>query len=179
MPPPLREDEWILAALERYERGLVAYAARLLGDVERARDVVQETFLKLCSQERSSVEDRLREWLFAVCRNRALDVREKESPMQVVEPERTNGRPTAEQDPAREVERKETASRVLDLVDSLPPNQREVLLLKFQHGLAYKEIGSVTELSVSNVGFLIHRGLKTLRQRFANERLLERTEGRV
>ena len=48
---------------------------------------------------------------------------------------------------------------------TLPANQQEVIRLKFQHGLSYKQIAEVTQLSVSNVGFLIHAGLKTLRQR--------------
>ena len=43
-PPPIR------SLLERYEAALVTYAARLTGDVELARDVVQDTFLKLVRQ---------------------------------------------------------------------------------------------------------------------------------
>ena len=46
----------------------------------------------------------------------------------------------------------------------LPENQQEVIRLKFQQGLSYKEISSVTGLSVTNVGFLIHTGLKRLRE---------------
>jgi RNA polymerase sigma-70 factor (ECF subfamily) len=38
-----------------------------------------------------------------------------------------------------------------------------VVRLKFQHGLSYKEIAAVTELSVSNVGYLIHTAIKKLR----------------
>jgi RNA polymerase sigma-70 factor (ECF subfamily) len=51
----------------------------------------------------------------------------------------------------------------------LPANQREVLYLKFQQGLSYKEIGKVTGHSVSNVGFLIHTGMKTLRGKVASD----------
>jgi RNA polymerase sigma-70 factor (ECF subfamily) len=52
----------------------------------------------------------------------------------------------------------------------LPANQQEAIRLKFQHELSYKQIAEVTQLSVSNVGFLIHTGLKTLRQRLNPER---------
>ena len=68
---------WIYEVVERYERPLVRYAARLLGDVEHARDVVQDTFLQLIRQDHSKLDGRLPEWLFTVCRNRALDVRKK------------------------------------------------------------------------------------------------------
>ncbi len=41
----------------------------------RAVDVVQETFLKLCTKDRSEIQSSLAEWLYTVCQNRALDVR--------------------------------------------------------------------------------------------------------
>ena len=63
------------------------------------------------------------------------------------------------------LEQKEQLSRVLHIVATLPPNQQEVIRLKFQNGLSYREISGVTNLSVSNVGFLIHSGLKTVRQK--------------
>ena len=66
-------QRWLVSALERYERPLVGYAYRLLGDLERARDVVQDTFLRLCQQDRAKLDGRVKEWLFAVCRHRAID----------------------------------------------------------------------------------------------------------
>ncbi|MCZ6484439.1 MAG: sigma factor [Acidobacteria bacterium] len=57
------QSEWIRSALARYEGPLTRYAAHLTGDIERARDVVQDTFLRLCSQKRSWVDDHLAQWL--------------------------------------------------------------------------------------------------------------------
>ncbi len=48
-------------------------------------------------------------------------------------------------------------------MDHLSENQREVIRLKFQNDLSYKEIADITRLSVTNVGFLLHTGLKKLR----------------
>jgi RNA polymerase sigma-70 factor (ECF subfamily) len=148
-------------ALARYERPLLAYAARLTGDAERARDVVQETFLRLCARG----EPESAEWLYTVCRNLALDVRRKERPMVTTSEGAVLDRASGEPGPDGEAERRDSVSRVLRVLAGLPENQREVLRLKFQHGLSYREIAGVTELSVSNVGFLIHRGLKSLRER--------------
>ena len=50
-----------------------------------------------------------------------------------------------------------------DLLERLPHNQQEVIRLKFQQGLSYKEIAAITELSASNVGYLIHTAVKKLR----------------
>jgi len=51
----------------------------------------------------------------------------------------------------------------------LSVNQQEVLRLKFQHGLSYRQIAEVTRLTVTNVGFLIHAGLKKLRRQMGGE----------
>ena len=71
--------------------------------------------------------------------------------------------------PDEKAELNETARRVLALVKELPQNQQSVLMLKFQAALSYREIANVTGLSVSNVGYLIHQGLSTLRRHLKNE----------
>src|SRR4051812_47542733 len=76
-PDPLTSParrEWVLAALDQYEGRLLSYAQRLLGDPDQARDVVQFTFLRLCDQSPEEIDDRLAQWLYTVCRNRALDL---------------------------------------------------------------------------------------------------------
>ncbi len=164
--PPLPENrEWVQHAVAQYERPLTLYAARLLGDTDQARDVVQDTFLKLCNQPRDDVDSHLAEWLFTVCRNRALDILRKEGRMSRLSDEQIRERPGHEPAPPEQVERRETTDRVLQLLDDLPPNQREVIRLKFQNGFSYKEISRISGHSVSNVGFLIHVGLKTIRSR--------------
>ncbi len=73
--------------------------------------------------------------------------------------------PTDSTAPGDRLELQESAAKALRYVGRLPDNQQEVIRLKFQHGLSYKQISAITNLSVSNVGFLIHVALKTLRQR--------------
>src|SRR5713226_5175292 len=75
--------DWIRSILDMYEGPLIRYAAAIVGDIERARDVVQDTFLRLCAQkDLLRFGDHLAPWLFTVCRNRAFDLRRKEGPMQ-------------------------------------------------------------------------------------------------
>jgi RNA polymerase sigma-70 factor (ECF subfamily) len=66
--------------------------------------------------------------------------------------------------PSAQLQTKEHLSRVEVLLASLSENQREVVRLKFESGLSYREISEVTGLSVSNVGFLLHRAIQTLRK---------------
>lgn len=154
---------WVRGAVDRFEGPLTLYAARLLGDADAARDVVQETFLRLCSQNHDAIGPRLAEWLFTVCRNRSLDVLRKERRMTRLSEEQVQRCLSPAPGPSDLAERRELSSRVLDLLDSLPVNQREVIRLKFQNGFSYQEISRISGHSVSNVGYLIHAGMKTLR----------------
>ncbi|MBI5394382.1 MAG: sigma-70 family RNA polymerase sigma factor [Verrucomicrobia bacterium] len=160
---------WVHSILERYEGPLVRYAARITGDAERARDVVQETFVRLCAQERGDVDGHEAEWLFTVCRNRALDVQRKERRMKPAGDETIEDCPSSDPSPAAIAERDDSNSHVLRVLDSLPANQQEVIRLKFQNGLSYREISRITHLTVTNVGFLIHTGIRNLRHRLKAE----------
>ena len=174
-PNPADHGPWVRAAVDRYEAPLTLYAARLLGDADAARDVVQETFLRLCTQDRATIELRLAEWLFTVCRNRALDVLRKESRMTRLSDEQVHHRASPDPNPSDVVERRESASRVLDLLESLPVNQREVIRLKFQNGFSYQEISRISGHSVTNVGYLLHVGLKSLRHQLLDGQPAEAT----
>lgn len=149
---------------------LTRYATRLLGDHDRARDVVQDTFVRLMAQPRAEVDGHATEWLFTVCRHRALDVLRKEGRMKRFEEGEVERVVADELRPGRAVEAAETQASILALISKLPPNQQEVVRLKFQNGFSYKEISRITELSVGNVGFLIHTAVARLRTEFAAQR---------
>lgn len=163
----MNDREWIHTRLERFEGPLILYARRITGDVDRARDAVQETFLELCAAPRAEVEPHVAQWLFTVCRNKSLDIRRKEEVMNVSHEVPAIERASTDHDPSTALQQGEEKSRVLAMLASLPDNQQEVLRLKFQSGLSYKEISRVTGHSVSNVGFLIHVGLRALREKLA------------
>ncbi|WP_169972972.1 RNA polymerase sigma factor [Tautonia rosea] len=160
-------NAWVRAAVERFEGPLARYAYRIVGEMESARDIVQETFLKLCGQDRERVEPHLAEWLFTVCRNRALDVLRKEKRVnRSSEPEFSLSIvPASDPDPSDGQEQRDELERVLRMMALLPESQQEVIRLRFQEGFSYQEISRITGLSVSNVGYLLHVGLKSLRGR--------------
>jgi len=150
---------------------LTRYASRLLGgDADRARDVVQDTFVKLMGQPPDAVNDHAVEWLFTVCRHRALDVLRKEGRMKRFADGEVERVRATDPRPGRTLEEAETHATLLKMIGHLPPNQQEVVRLKFQNGFSYKEIAGITELSVTNVGFLIHTAVARLRTEFAAQR---------
>jgi RNA polymerase sigma factor (sigma-70 family) len=153
---------WVTRALDEHERALFAFARRRTPDSETARDLVQETFRRLCEAEQAAVEGHVRAWLFTVCRRLAIDLSRKEGRMtsDAAVLERPTG---AHHSPLVHLQARRDASRLCDALNALPDNQREVVRLKFTHGLSYQEIAEVTGLSTSNVGYLLHHGLKTLK----------------
>jgi len=153
--------------LRRFELPLQQYATRIIGDRERARDVVQETFVELERGDRRQLDGAPAKWLFTVCRNRALNVCRKEKRMTYLDQELLETKPDAAPLPSAQLERKEASGFLLRVVATLPPRQQEVIQLKFQNDLSYQEISEITQLSVSHVGVLLHNALKTLRQRYA------------
>lgn len=157
-------------AFDQHQAALVRYATRLLGgDRERARDVVQDTYVKLLAQPSGSLDGHVVEWLFTVCRRRSLDVLRKERRVSRFDEGEVERVRSEEPRPGRLLEAAELHARLLELIGTLPPNQQEVIRLKFQNGFSYKEISRITELSVTNVGFLIHSAVQRLRKGWAAE----------
>jgi RNA polymerase sigma-70 factor (ECF subfamily) len=63
----------------------------------------------------------------------------------------------------------EDAGRLRELVSALPKQQRELIKLKFEAGLSYKEMAEALKTSVSTVGVQLHDAIKTLRHQWLND----------
>ena len=161
-------EQIITTALDRYERVLVSYAREITGELESARDAVQETFLRLSRQDVVALEPRLRPWLFLVCRNCALDHRRKVVRFSTEPLEEDDWMSEEASAPARVIAA-EDAGRLRELVAGLPRQQRELIRLKFEAGLSYKEMAEALRTSVSTVGVQLHDAIKTLRRRWLDE----------
>lgn len=157
-------EEFVERALAEFESPLIGYAHSFVHDLERARDIVQDTFIRLCQQDVAKVKDGLKTWLFTVCRNRALDILRKESRLTSLDEKQLRQRDSGLAAPDDSLERAEQVERVMRYLDRLSENQRTVILMKFRDGYSYQEICAATGLSSGNVGFLIHTGLKRLRE---------------
>ncbi|HVJ14200.1 MAG TPA: sigma-70 family RNA polymerase sigma factor [Polyangiaceae bacterium] len=160
------EGDFVRAALARYREPLLRFAASMVGP-SQAADVVQDTFLALCKAERADVEAHLTPWLFRVCKNRALDLLRERKRVEALSEDEDVESP--ESGPSSSVERKQSMSRVQKIMEGLPKKQREALLLKFSAGLSYKEISEVMDLTITNVGVILHTAIKTVRERLERE----------
>ena len=161
---PKQREAFIMRAVSDYQSPLIGYATTILHDTDLARDVVQDTFIRLCQQDLGKVRDHLKSWLFTVCRNRALDVLRKDKRIQPLDDIRWKKVAGEGLQPDEIAGRDDLSNRLQPFLDRLSENQREVILLKFQHALSYREIHEITGLTTTNIGFLIHTGVKRLRE---------------
>lgn len=142
--------------IERFQEPLISYAARILGDRERARDVVQDTFVRLCETD-EPLHGEVGPWLYAVCKHRAIDVLRRERRLA---PEDAMVEPTVEP----EVEGQLSARELRAAIDALPDKERRVMRLRIDdHG--YDHISATTGLTVNHVGVVIHQATRSLRAR--------------
>jgi len=162
----MSDDEFFHQALARYERPLISYAKSITGDWDSAKDAVQETFLRLSRENLKALEPRLAAWLFAVCRTRAIDYRRKVVRFVSSADGNLESTPDEAPEPPAQLAQAEDRAQLSELIARLPEKQREVVKLKFEAGLSYREISDVTKHSVGNVGFLLHTAIQTLRRQW-------------
>jgi RNA polymerase sigma-70 factor (ECF subfamily) len=157
--------------VEQYHRPLVSYAWRMLGDLEQARDVVQDAFLRLWQQTRGGRPvQQVKPWLYTTCRHAALDLLRRSKAMTIHADDTLSQSEAPTAPPMAAMEHAETCNHLVAAMQHLSPAQREVLVLRFQQDLSYQDIATVTGHSVGYVGSLIHDGLKRLRRHMTEPR---------
>lgn len=176
-------SEWLSGAVDAHQSRLLAYARGTLRDPSSAQDVVQETFLQLCRKAREIVAtpdppslaefaSRLTPWLFKVCRTRVIDMQRRKRPQAFSSygDDDTSAEATVI-DPAPmpgDVAVMDEQHRVAESLGTLTPRQREILQLRMQGGMSYREIAEVTGLTPTNVGFHLHQAVNALRRTLAH-----------
>ncbi len=144
---------------EAHGRALVLYARQWLAR-ESAEDVVQEVFCRLARQRRAPAD--VRAWLFRAVRNAALNqVRSQRR-------RRRHHRRAAEQQtewfepqPGDPID----ARAAQAALESLPPAQREVVVLRIWAGMSLREIADVVGRPVSTVFSRYRAALNAMRER--------------
>lgn len=162
--PRVRPVEELFAALES---PLLVYALRLVGDRSLAEDTVQEAFMKLHAQFNEVREPR--RWLYRTVHNLALNLRRRDARVVPLEPVAAHGLPDSNPDvadpdplPDEQIVRWEGIGLVRLSLDALDQRSREIVRLRFDEGLSYKQISEQTGLTTGHVGNLLHHALKTM-----------------
>lgn len=171
------DEEALGTLMDRYGGALLHFAHRLVGDMQLAEEIFQDTMLKAWQQAGTfRLDGHLKAWLFRVARNNAIDyMRKKRVPLEefttCLETAATTFRPE------REAERAWLSTAVVNAIGDLPPAYREVIDLRFFHQLCYQEIGDVLGIPLgtvkSRLNYAIQRLTKILRDRGIDPSFLE------
>jgi RNA polymerase sigma-70 factor (ECF subfamily) len=150
--------------VSRYQNPLVGYLTGILGDVERARDLSQETFLRVFRHAaRYRTTSRFTTWLYHIARNVARDelrTRKRRPVFTAGDERRLAEAPGKATDVAETLARREA---VLVTLERLSERDRTLLVLRDIEGRNYDEIASRTGLPLGTV----KSGLSRARRRFA------------
>jgi RNA polymerase sigma-70 factor (ECF subfamily) len=173
------QKEFVLAALDRFERQLTGYAVRMYGgDLHSARDAVQHSFMQLCKQDPTEIQSRLAPWLYSVCRNRILDDLKSKTRSATETFDDSETVDTNAQDPAKRLEVEDCLKTLQKLIRFLNRSEREVIEL-WSRGLTTNEIAEVLKKKPATVRVNLHRAIKRLKQHPNISNWLERATGQL
>ena len=162
--------EYVLSALDKFERHLTRYAERKLsGNTDLAADVVQFAFMKLCEQNDRKPDGQLKAWLYTVCRNRIVDLVRKNGRLRFVEPDLMNPADLQNEGPGKNVEDRERLEMLQHRINKLPDQDREVIDL-WSHGLKHQEIANVTSKKPGAIRVQLHRVIQLLKKEMGVEK---------
>ena len=158
--------------VRRYQRRLTAFLGQLVGDLELARELSQEAFVRAWSAlERFDPRYRFSTWLFRIAHNLGIDQLRRRR-LQTVSLYRTDSEgdevevvvPDANKDPLGHLENHALASELRQVIDGLRPEYRELILLRHFAGLSYQEIAEFKGMPLGTVKNKLFRAHSVLRK---------------
>ena len=167
-----REDRFE-ELVRRYQRPIIGYVFRMLGDYEASLDVSQDVFIKVYnSLARYSSEYKFSTWLYRIAHNAAIDhLRRNSVNPQSIETENADGTYQLQiesplPNPEQDRERSEWRTEIEAVVKCLPAAYRELILLRHAQDLSYDEIAEVTQLPLGTVKNRLFRAREMMRDIF-------------
>jgi len=174
-----RDPDLLDELIGRYQFRLPRYLWTLTGSRETAEDLFQETWIRVLEKGHLyNPRWRFEAWLFSIARNLAIDLlrrRQPESLKALLHP----GEGRAEHEwpdgesatPFEAVAAGEQSARIKSILRRLPPDAREVLVLRFQEDMNLDEIAEVVRAPLSTVKSRLYRGLEALRNLLEKEEI--------
>jgi RNA polymerase sigma-70 factor (ECF subfamily) len=159
--------------VRRWERKIYALNYGILGSVEDARDAAQETFIAAYRNLQGfRGEAKVSSWLHRIAVNQCISrqrrarVRAETGIEDEVEATGERFLSTDEREsPASATEKRERTEAVRKAVASLPPELREVVVMKEFEDLTFQEIADALQVPLSTVKSRLYTALKQLRMR--------------
>ncbi|HUI40436.1 MAG TPA: RNA polymerase sigma factor [Terriglobia bacterium] len=167
-----RDPDLLEALIAQFEYRLYRYLLYLTGSADAARDLFQETWLRVLARgHQYDGVSRFEAWLFSIARHLVIDASRRKHPDsldELLDPAEGGGswEPPAPESgsPLELFASREQAAALDSVLERLPAVYREVLLLRFQEELSLEEIAGVVRAPLSTVKSRLYRGLSAARE---------------
>lgn len=148
-----------------YHQKLYRIAYRIVQDAANAEDIVQDTFIKLWNKrdEMESV-DNTEAFAIVILRNTCLDYLRKTKNDRYTDYDTDMPETTSL---TKQIELQDEAEKVKYLINKLPDQQRQVMMMKHWDDYSDEEIEQATGLSAGNIRVILSRARKTIREQYA------------
>jgi RNA polymerase sigma-70 factor (ECF subfamily) len=157
------------ALLARYEAVLFQFLVGMLRDHHRAEDALQETFVRALERLDGVDPAHLRGWLFTVAYHQAMLTRRRQKGRTVRPLADTVEAEAPGSDPSLRAVQQDQAVKLRQLLDQLPPAQREVIRQRVYEGKRFREIADALNCPLNTALARMHEGLKRLRLLWGTE----------
>ena len=167
-----RDPELLDSLIAQYEYRLYRYLLYLTGSPDTARDLFQETWLRVLARgNQYDGVTRFEAWLFSIARHLVIDLRRRKQMASLDDMLESDDRgrawePSAPDavSPLLQFASQEQSQKLAGAIAQLLPVYREVLLLRFQEELSLEEIAGVVKAPLSTVKSRLYRGLSAARE---------------
>ena len=144
-------------SIDDFADGLYRFVLKNMGDEDKAKDIIQDTYEKLWTRISSVSSDKVKSYLFTTAYHTMIDVLRKEKRFTSMD----NYHIDAPDDQIMYTGIQEVLNKA---ITHLPPDQKSVILLRDYEGYSYEEISELTGLSQSQVKVYIFRGRMFLKK---------------
>lgn len=151
--------------VERYEQKLSRYGRKFFSDGEDIKDLVQDIFLRSYENIQSfDPELKFSSWIYRIAHNTFVNYLKKKSrtPLIFVDFDTFLAHPVYEDPTEREREWKELEIMFAECLDKISIKYREILVLYYSEGMAYKDIADILKIPQGTVGIRVKRGREAL-----------------
>jgi len=156
----------------RYKDPLYAFLRRFLNQTQLVEEAFQETFLQLYLSRKTFEKDRpLRPWLFTIAANKARDALRRQQrhdtvslgsmaePTELNVDDVLNSLKSYEITPYDEAEKSERAEKVRHIIENMPANLKEILILAYFEQFSYKQMADMMSIPIGTVKSRLHTAI--------------------
>ena len=162
--------------VERHKLSILNLCLRFTNNKEDAEDLAQDVFIRIFqAASKYEIKAAFTTWLYRITINHCLNYRRRKKILHFFSLDHSNNSQnqanyripefTAQERPDSDFETKEVQKYVQQAIQSLPENQKIVMILSRYHDLSYKEIATVLDTTVSAVESRLHRAKENLRKK--------------